>query len=218
MMVRQRLFGSTNDMATTNLQAINRWFWQLYVEPVVGVKYEEWSRRRLHDQAWSYALLGEAGLRGSSRPAEDILSSVWPHTADDAREVRSVSDGAKTMRRKDGSEGFETVDDEESVGTKGSGNLTATVQVHGSKRRFSNRASAKLEAGSVIRVSIVFGGKGSKTVKRAARILAFVDSVTGEGVVRMGMWDTSRSTKGSEVGPQVVWRSEVPVVKIDSED
>lgn len=218
MMERQRLFGSTNDMATTNLQAINRWFWELYVEPVVGVKYEEWSRRRLHDQAWSYALLGEAGLRGSSRPAEDILSSAWPHTADDAREVRSVSDGAKTMRRKDGSEGFETVDDEESVGSRGSGSLTANVQVHGSQRRFSTRSSAKLAPGSVIRVSVVAGGARAKAPKRAARMLAFIDSVTGELVVRMGMWDTSRSTKGSEVGPQIVWRSEVPVVKIDNED
>lgn len=121
-------------------------------------------------------------------------------------------------RRKDGSEGFETVDDEESVGSKGSGNLSATVQVHGSQRRFSTRASAKLAPGSVIRVSVVASGKTSKGNRRAARLLAFVDSVTGDLVVRMGMWDTSRSTKGSEVGPQIVWRSEVPVVKIGKDD
>ena len=120
--------------------------------------------------------------------------------------------------RKDGSEGFETVDDEESVGSRGDGSLTASVQVHGSQRRFSTRSSAKLAPGSVIRVSVVASKKGSKGNRRAARLLAFIDSVTGELVVRMGMWDTSRSTKGSEVGPQVVWRSEVPVVKIDGDD
>ena len=119
--------------------------------------------------------------------------------------------------RKDGSEGFETVDDEESIGSKGSGSLTASVQVHGSQRRFSTRASAKLAPGSVIRVSITAGGLRAKKIKRAARILAFVDSVTGELVVRMGMYDISRNTKGCEDGPQVVWRSEIPVVDIEGE-
>lgn len=121
------------------------------------------------------------------------------------------------MSRKDGSEGFETVDDEESVGTKGSGGLHCSVQVHGSQRRFSTRSSAKLAPGSIIRISVVASGKKGKALKRAARALVFVDSVTGELVIRMGMWDISSNTKGCEVGPQVVYRSDIPVVDIDCE-
>lgn len=51
-----------------------------------------------------------------------------------------------------------------------------------------------------------------------ARILAFIDPITGKLVVRMGMWDVSRSTRGAEVGPQVVYESEAPVYEVDTRD
>lgn len=67
-----------------DFRAVNRWFWQLYVEPLVHVSYDEWSERRLSDPAWSDALLGKAGIyRGPGSP-EDVQPSIRTDPADNA--------------------------------------------------------------------------------------------------------------------------------------
>lgn len=112
------------------------------------------------------------------------------------------------MRRRD-------INDEESIGTKGEGDITCRVQADGDSRSFQTRSSVRAVPGSAIRVSIVPSRKRKSSFGRVARILAFVDPLTGKLVVRMGMWDVTRSTKGCEIGPQVVWESDVPVCKVD---
>ncbi len=65
--------------------------------------------------------------------------------------------------------------------------------------------------GNAVRVSISFGR--SSKAKASARVLVFVDPLTGKGVVRMGMYDTSKSTSGRETGKQLVWETDTPVWK-----
>lgn len=108
--------------------------------------------------------------------------------------------------------------DEERIGTKGEGRIAARVQADGQSRSFQQTSSVKAAPGSALRVSITARDGRSKRFGKTARILAFVDPLTGELVVRMGMWDVTRSTKGHEIGPQVVWRSDVPVCKVDGSD
>jgi hypothetical protein len=107
---------------------------------------------------------------------------------------------------------------EEDIGVEGEdgGGLFARVQVDGSSRRYERRATAGLAPGSAIRVSIGARKGRGKGLGRVARILAYIDPLTGNLVVRMGMYDITKNRRGSEVGPQVVFTSDTPVCGIDS--
>lgn len=109
------------------------------------------------------------------------------------------------------------VRDEAAIGTKGSGPLQAHVQVDGKSRSFSTTCSADAAPGSTIRVSIRCGPNKGRRVGKVARVLAFIDPLTGKLIVRMGMFDVSRSTRGAEDGPQVVWDSDGPVCDVDTD-
>lgn len=121
----------------------------------------------------------------------------------------------------------QVIDDEDSIGiddTAGRG-IVCRVQCSGESRRVEKTASVSSVPGSAIRVSIGSGvgayGKRSQRNglgKKVARLLAYVDPLTGKLVVRMGMYDISKHRKGVEVGPQVVWESDSPICKVGRDD
>lgn len=108
--------------------------------------------------------------------------------------------------------------DEEAIGSDGTSGIQWRVQGSGKASKYQRSGSVASGPGSVIRVSVGPSRGKSSGVRTVSRLLAFVDPLTGKLVVRMGMWDVSRSTKGHEVGPQVVWESDVPVCKVDGRD
>lgn len=118
------------------------------------------------------------------------------------------------MRQK--KEPNETVADEEAIGTEGRGGLFCRVQADGASRGSVRQHHVELRPGSCIRVSVGARRVRGKTVKKVARLLAFVDPITGKLVIRMGMYDISTSTKGHEDGPQIVDVSDAPVCDIDT--
>lgn len=114
-------------------------------------------------------------------------------------------------RRND--ESFEI--DEEAIGSEGSGSLLCRVQVNGKRQRFQKQISADLSPGSTIRVSVGIGGTRIRGDAKVARILAFVDPISGKLVVRMGMFNIKKNTRGHEEDQQLVYTSDEPVVKLD---
>lgn len=109
-------------------------------------------------------------------------------------------------------------EDEEAIGSDGTSGIQWRVQGNGAGSKYQRSGSVASSSGSVIRVSVGPSHGKKSGVRCVSRLLAFVDPLTGKLVVRMGMWDVSRSTKGHEVGPQVVWESDVPVCKVDGRD
>lgn len=107
--------------------------------------------------------------------------------------------------------------DEEAIGTDGIRGLQWRVQASGRVKKTERSGSVDGAPGSVIRVAIGPSNGKRQGVRQVARILAFIDPLNGKLVVRMGMWNVSRSTKGYEEGPQVVWESDTPIVKVDND-
>lgn len=93
----------------------------------------------------------------------------------------------------------------------GGAGITCNVRANSNTRRIQRSTRASAEPGSTIRVSISFNSE--RGGKNSARILAYIDPITGKGIVRMGMFDTSSSAIGKEVGKQLVWETERPVWK-----
>jgi hypothetical protein len=112
----------------------------------------------------------------------------------------------------------EAIADEESVGETGRGGFVCRLQADGSSRSYSKQSHVELAPGSCFRVSVGASGKKRGLPKRVARLLAFVDPLTGHLVVRMGMYDITATTKGAEEGPQIVWTSDAPVCDIDTRE
>lgn len=111
----------------------------------------------------------------------------------------------------------ESIADEESIGTEGRGGLFVRVQADGRSRRYQKQSNVEASPGCAVRVSVGLRGKTGRGIKRVARLLAFIDPLTGHLVVRMGMYDISKTKRGQEEGPQIVWNSDVPVIDTDDE-
>ena len=106
------------------------------------------------------------------------------------------------------------IDDEESLGVDSpDGGDGIECQVRATRAGVGVRRHVRMGAnpGNAIRVSIHFGGGGNS--KNSARILVFVDPLTGKGIVRMGMFDLSKNRRGKEIGKQLVWETDTPVWK-----
>lgn len=112
----------------------------------------------------------------------------------------------------------ETIADEEEIGTEGRGNLWCRVQADGAARSYIKQNYIELQPGCCFRVSIGVRPRGGGRTEKVARVLAFIDPLTGNLVTRMGMFDISETKQGKEVGPQIVDVSDVPVCDLDSPD
>lgn len=100
--------------------------------------------------------------------------------------------------------------DEDGIGSEspdGGTDIVARVAV-GGKRNYTRTITAKAIPGSAIRLTLHFGG-----LKHSARILAFVDPMTGKAVIRMGMLER-KGGKVSEADQQIVWDSDGPIYSI----
>lgn len=108
--------------------------------------------------------------------------------------------------------------DEEGIGVEGEGSLVCRTQVSGKTRRFQRQIQADLSPGSTVRVSVGVSGTRVRGDAKVARILAFVDPLTGKLIIRMGMYNIKKNTVGHEEDQQLVYESDVPVVKLDGSD
>lgn len=102
--------------------------------------------------------------------------------------------------------------DEESIGIDspdGGDGITCRVGTTTSTGGRSRTARIHAEPGNAIRVSVAFQGANKRNKSQeSARILAFIDPITGAGVVRMGLYKN-----GKEEGKQIVWQTDFPIWK-----
>lgn len=100
--------------------------------------------------------------------------------------------------------------DENDIGhSKADGSsLSCRIHVDAGDRPFQRSASCAAVVGNAIRLVLSFGGTGV-----AARLLAYVDPLTGKAVIRMGMFDISDNNRGHEIGDQIVWDSDEPIIE-----
>lgn len=92
--------------------------------------------------------------------------------------------------------------------------LTIRVGVS-SARVFQKVVGCRGAPGDSVKATICFRGLDGKFIPERARILAFIDPLTGKAVVRMGMVKNDDETgSGQEVDSQVVWNSDVPVYQL----
>lgn len=103
--------------------------------------------------------------------------------------------------------------DEDSIGIEsadGGRDLVCRVYVGGSEgRSFSRAVSTSGKPGRTIRCTLRLAG-----YPHTARLLAYVDPMTGQLVVRMGMLKKDKKGRTSEEDEQIVWTSDAPVYSI----
>lgn len=95
--------------------------------------------------------------------------------------------------------------------------LSIRVAIDGDTKRLY-RMGCVGGLGHAIRASIVFNGRDGKPMELSARLLAFIDPSTGKANVRLGMFDTSKGPRGTEVGQQLVWESDDQCVLVGVDD
>jgi len=82
----------------------------------------------------------------------------------------------------------------------------------------STGKARQLSAHSSAHVSVGFVDENGKPLLIHARVLAYVDPATGKAVVRLGMFDTSKANRGTEIGKQLIWESDEPCVFVEGQD
>lgn len=104
------------------------------------------------------------------------------------------------------------IPDEESIGVDSPDQGTgiscrvSTTTNSGSRRRDTRIQS---EPGNFLRCSVGFKSVGkSKKSEAEARVLVFVDPLTGNGTIRIGLWKD-----GKEYERQIVYETDIPVWK-----
>lgn len=82
----------------------------------------------------------------------------------------------------------------------------STTTPTGARRRHTQ---INAEPGNFIRVAVNFKGNGGgKKGGKTARILAYVDPLTGKGVIRLGLYDGNK-----EYNRQIMYETDIPVWK-----
>lgn len=90
----------------------------------------------------------------------------------------------------------------------GGTDLQCRVSVAGG-RSYTKTVAMAAAPGHALRVSVTARG-----LKHSARILAFVDPMTGKLVIRMGMFVTDKNGRGNEENEQIIWDSDKPVYTV----
>ena len=105
-------------------------------------------------------------------------------------------------------------EDEEEIAFEGdtgsNGSIMCSIAVAGREKVTKSFVCQGLP-GHKVRTSIWFRFPDGRRDPVMARVYAYIDPSTGQGVMRLGMFSVD-GAKREEIGTQLTWRTDVPIV------